>query len=76
MILEDERSSLNTSVHQLMSEKREVGKEVNLLTQKVITLTEELADSKSEVSCFIIRLFFFDEVESIQIFKLGVSVRQ
>jgi hypothetical protein len=39
------------SVRQLMSEKDEVGKEVNLLTQKVITLTEELADSKSEVSC-------------------------
>jgi hypothetical protein len=33
-----------------MAEKEEVGKEVNLLTQKVITLTEELADSKSEVS--------------------------
>ena len=41
---------LDASVHQLMSEKEEVGKEVTLLTQKVITLTEELADSKSEVS--------------------------
>jgi hypothetical protein len=51
LILEDERSVLDMSVRQLMSEKDEVGKEVNLLTQKVITLTEELADSKSEVSC-------------------------
>ena len=50
LILEDERSELDASVHQLMSEKDEVGKEVNLLTQKVIALTKELADSKSEVS--------------------------
>jgi predicted nucleic acid-binding Zn-ribbon protein len=50
LILEDERDVLNSSVHHLMAEKEEVGKEVNLLTQKVITLTEELADSKSEVS--------------------------
>ncbi|CAB4044021.1 Hypothetical predicted protein, partial [Paramuricea clavata] len=48
LILEEERSVLDMSVRQLMSEKDEVGKEVNLLTQKVITLTEELADSKSE----------------------------
>lgn len=50
LILEEERSVLNGRVNQMMTEKHEVGKEVNLLTQKVISLTEELADSKSELS--------------------------
>lgn len=40
---------MDKSISELVADKDEFAKEVDRLTQKVISLTEELADSKSEV---------------------------
>lgn len=58
-VLEDQKEKLNLSLNQMLAEKNDMDVEVNVLTKKIISLTKELADCKSEVSARLLNLCMF-----------------